>query len=31
VPVSAVIINILAEVRVVPEEVAVGGSPPPDA
>ena len=31
VPVSAVIINILAEVRVVPEELAVDGSPPPDA
>ena len=31
VPVSAVIINLLAEARVVPEELAVGGSPPPDA
>jgi predicted PurR-regulated permease PerM len=31
VPVSAVIINLLAEGRVVPEELAVGGSPPPDA
>jgi predicted PurR-regulated permease PerM len=31
VPVSAVIINLLAEARVVPEELAVGGSPPSDA
>jgi len=31
VPVSAVIINLLAEARVVPEELAVGGSPSPDA